>query len=93
MGRRFSRRTMLRGAGTIAIGLPFLEEMTVGLAKGAPGSTPCRLVTAFFGLGLYPEWQNDFNGPLEPFSPLASKMAMFSVELGQGSAGGAHCNT
>ena len=90
--KRIDRRTLLRGAGTIAIGLPFLEEMMArpAYAQSAP---PVRLVTAFFGLGLDPDWQRDFSGPLGPYQPFASKAAFFSTNMGQGSTGGAHCNT
>lgn len=93
MSKRMSRRTFLRGAGTVAIGLPFLAEMAPSIAVGAPGDVPNRLVTVFFGLGLDPSWQNDFAGPLEPLRPFASKMASFSVNMGQGTEGGAHCAT
>ena len=91
--RGFPRRTFLRGAGSVAIALPFLEEMAPISAQPSSTSVPTRLVTAFFGLGLDPAWQEIFQGPLEPFQSLADKMAMFSVNVGQGSAGGAHCNT
>ncbi|MCB9636144.1 MAG: DUF1552 domain-containing protein [Sandaracinus sp.] len=91
---RLLRRTFLRGAGTVAVALPFLEEMLLPRrAHGAPGDVPTRLVTVFFGLGLDPSWQNDFDGPLEPYAPYADKAAFFRVNLGQGSEGGAHCNT
>jgi len=88
-----SRRTFLRGAGTVAIGLPFLEEMVRGrVLAGTGGTPPDRLVTLFFGLGLDPSWQQDFDGALAPLSPFSSKMARFSLNGRQGSAGGAHCN-
>lgn len=91
---RTSRRRFLFGAGTVAVALPFLEEMAVGrTALGAPGEVPDRLVTAFFGLGLDPSWQHDFDGPLEPYRPFADRMATFSVDMPQGTIGGAHCNT
>ncbi|MCA9582964.1 MAG: DUF1552 domain-containing protein [Myxococcales bacterium] len=89
---RMSRRHLLRGAGTVAIALPFLEEMAVGSARAAT-SPPGRLITAFFGLGLHPDWQKDFSGPLEPYKALAPKMALVSVELTQTGASGAHCET
>ncbi|MGF1508471.1 MAG: DUF1552 domain-containing protein [Myxococcota bacterium] len=85
-----SRRRFLKGAGTVLVGLPFLEEFS-GVARAA--TPPQRLVTVFFGLGLDPSWQRDFNGPLQPYAPFQSKMAMCSVSARQGSAGGAHCNT
>ncbi len=90
---RLDRRTFLRGAGTVAIGLPFLEEMLGSAAVAETNRVPCRLVTAFFGLGLDPSWQQDFGGPLEPYRSLANKMAMCSANMGQGNSGGAHCNT
>lgn len=91
---KLDRRSLLRGAGTVAIGLPFLEEMTRARpARAQPAGTPERLVTVFFGLGLDPAWQRDFSGALEPYAGLAAKMAMCSVEVGQGRTGGAHCNT
>jgi len=91
---KLDRRSLLRGAGTVAIGLPFLEEMTRSRpARAQNTGAPERLVTVFFGLGLDPSWQRDFSGALEPYAGLASKMAMASVEVGQGSSGRAHCNT
>ncbi|MEM1022421.1 MAG: DUF1552 domain-containing protein [Myxococcota bacterium] len=91
---KLDRRTLLRGAGSVAIGLPALEEMTRSRPAAAQSmGVPERLVTVFFGLGLDPSWQRDFSGALEPYAGLSSKMSMCSVEVGQGSVGGAHCNT
>jgi len=90
---KLSRRTLLRGVGSIAIALPFLEEMGRSHARAQASDPPARLVTAFFGLGLDPSWQRDFSSALEPYQALASKMAMCSVSLEQGALGGAHCNT
>jgi len=92
MTKKLSRRTMLRGAGTVAICLPFLSEMGSVLAHTSNGA-PERLVTVFFGLGLDPDWQTDFNGPLEPLQPFAQKSAFCSTSMTQGSVGGAHCET
>lgn len=92
--RSLSRRLFLRGAGSVAIALPFLNELArPTVVRGEPGPVPERFVTCFFGLGLDPSWQNDFDGPLEPYAPFADKMACFSVNMEQGSEGGAHCNT
>lgn len=93
MSRRISRRTMLRGLGTVAIGLPFLAEMKSVRGGGANDGVPERLITVFFGLGLDPSWQQDFDGPLEPFQPFAEQMAFCSTSMDQGSEGGAHCET
>jgi len=93
LSKRIDRRTLLRGAGTVAIGLPFLEEMMrPGVAFGQ-SAVPTRLITTFFGLGLDPDWQRDFSGPLQPYQPFENKMAFFSVNADQGTIGGAHCNT
>jgi len=90
--RTQSRRLFLRGAGTVAVALPFMEEFAPKTAIGAPGDPPTRVVTAFFGLGLYPEWQQErFNGPLAPYQSLQDKIAFFTnVNMNQGE-GGAHC--
>ena len=90
--RRLDRRTLLRGAGSIAIALPLLEEMEPSVAYGAEGDPPVRVVTLFFGLGLDPAWtQEKFAGPLGPFEPVQSKIAFFTgVNMNQGE-GGAHC--
>jgi len=89
---RISRRLLLRGAGSVAIGLPFLAEMAP--ARGQMSATvPERLVTVFFGLGLDPSWQSDLNGPLEPLAPFADRAAFCSTSMTQGSVGGAHCET
>jgi len=92
-GKKLSRRTLLRGMGSIAIALPFLEEMGGNRAEAQATDPPARLVTAFFGLGLDPSWQRDFSSALAPYQSLARKMSMFSVSLEQGALGGAHCNT
>jgi hypothetical protein len=70
---------LLRGAGSVAIGLPFLEEMAVPRARAADELAPNRLVTLSFGLGI-PTEQSElgFAGPLEPLAPFAEKLACFS---------------
>lgn len=73
-----SRRTLLRGAGGIAIGLPFLEEMRPRVSVAQEADPPMRLFTMFFGLGIPREQMLEgFDGPLEPYEPLADKMAIF----------------
>ncbi len=73
------RRTFLRGAGTVAIGLPFLEEMmaTSVYAQGAP--PPARVLTMFVGLGIPSPFQSDsFVNPyrehLAPLQAVANKI-------------------
>lgn len=89
---KLARRAFLRGAGTVVIALPFLEEFARGRAHSDTHDPPERLVTLFFGLGLDPAWQGDFSGPLEPLAPFSSKLATFSVDHPTG-PGGAHCET
>ena len=52
---RLDRRTVLRGAGSIAVALPFLEAMHTRSVWGAGETPPMRVVTFFFGLGVRPE--------------------------------------
>jgi len=71
-----SRRTMLRGLGTVSIGLPFLEEMlaTTAAAQSAIG-VPVRAFNVFFGLGIPSPLQTEgFEGVLEPLKPLSDKL-------------------
>ncbi|MEM9659151.1 MAG: hypothetical protein AAF961_12390, partial [Planctomycetota bacterium] len=70
------RRTMLRGLGATAIGLPLLEEMLASTATGAVvPEVPVRAFNVFFGLGVPAPLQNEgFDGVLEPLAPLAEKL-------------------
>src|SRR5688572_28162447 len=74
--RKFSRRTMLKGVGNIAIGLPLLDEMLVSAAVAAPKpDVPIRAFNVFFGLGIPAPLQKEgFNGVLEPLKPLRDKL-------------------
>ena len=74
--RKLSRRTMLKGAGAVTIGLPFLEEMTLATARGAEqASVPVRAFNVFFGLGIPAPLQAEgFDGVLEPLKPLSKKL-------------------
>lgn len=71
-----NRRTLVRGTGTVAIGLPFLEEM--GSAPGrADADIPVRAFNLFFGLGIPAPLQKEgFSGPLEPLGPLRKKLLL-----------------
>lgn len=85
-----NRRTFLRGAGTIAIGLPFLEPMMRSSAYGAPPEPPARCLTLFFGLGVPKAMQMEgFDGPLGPLEPHAGKLAMFrNVDMSEAGGSG-----
>ena len=78
MRKPINRRLFLKGTGSILIGLPLLEEAFVGKAL-AQESVPTRLLTMSFGLGIEEALQQEqWDGPLEPFQNLSSKMAFFS---------------
>lgn len=68
------RRTLLRGAGGILIGLPLLEEMILPAAV-TDSQVPIRAFNVFFGLGIPAPLQTEgFDGVLEPLKPLSSKL-------------------
>lgn len=71
-----NRRTMLRGIGATAIGLPLLEEMMVSTAVGAVAAdVPVRAFNVFFGLGIPSPLQTEgYDGVLEPLKPLRDKL-------------------
>jgi hypothetical protein len=75
MHRLIPRRQILRGAGSIAIGLPLLP----GLARPArAASKPQRFLTFFFGNGMPPPYSMPgFASPvLAPLAPLENKIAL-----------------
>ena len=76
--RSLSRRTFLRGAGGVAIGLPFLDEMRTRSVWAAPVDPPVRAFNIFVGGGIPAAHQkNGLVGPLSPLLPLKDKMAFF----------------
>ena len=85
-----SRRTFLRGAGAVAIGLPFLDVMHTKSVWGAPEDPPDRCITLFFGLGMPKAMQQEgFAGPLAPLEPFADKMRMFrNVDMSEAKGSG-----
>ena len=74
--KQISRRTVLRGAGTIAIGLPLLEEMLLSSGLSATAQNiPVRAFNVFFGLGVPKPLQTEgYDGVLEPLKPLREKL-------------------
>ncbi|MGF1578444.1 MAG: DUF1552 domain-containing protein [Gemmataceae bacterium] len=75
-GKRLDRRTILKGLGTVTIGLPLLEEMLVSNAlANEAAAIPVRAFNVFFGLGIPAPLQTEgFRGVLEPLSPLRDKL-------------------
>jgi hypothetical protein len=88
----FDRRTVLRGAGSIAIGLPFLEAMSAGSARAQGEAAPLRVVTFFFGLGVRPEHAaQGLVGALSPLAPFAAKVGYSrNLNFGTSSSAGNH---
>lgn len=77
MRQPLSRRTMLKGLGTVAVGLPLLEEMmTTNVIAATPvAEIPTRAFNVFFGLGIpAPLQEEGFSGVLEPLKPLQDKL-------------------
>ena len=69
------RRTVLKGAGGVVIGLPLLEEMLPAVAAAREKAVPVRSFNVFFGLGIPAPLQPEgFKGVLEPLKPLADKL-------------------
>jgi hypothetical protein len=71
-----SRRTLLKGIGSVAVGLPWLEEMLITSANASPSAAiTARAFNVFFGLGIPAPLQLEgFAGVLEPLQPLRSKL-------------------
>ena len=47
-----SRRTALKGIGSVTIGLPILEEMCLPVSAAEAEKIPVRAFNVFFGLGI-----------------------------------------
>ncbi len=71
-----SRRTMLRGAGSVVIGLPLLDAMASTSVYAAAPEPPARAFNLFFGLGMPTPTQTDqiYDQVLEPLAPLRDKL-------------------
>ena len=77
--RKMNRRAMLKGIGSVAIALPFLEEMVLSSAVASTpiigNEPPVRAFNVFFGLGIPAPLQTEgFDGVLEPLKPLSEKL-------------------
>jgi hypothetical protein len=73
----FSRRKLLRGAGTVAIALPFLPALSGRGARAALPDPPVRAFNLFHGLGFPTPLQGEgFEGPLAPLSVVGDKLAI-----------------
>ena len=76
MKNKINRRQMLKGLGTIGIGLPLLEEMIATNAFGAAATkVPVRAFNVFFGLGIPAPLQAEgFADVLAPLKSLSKKL-------------------
>ncbi len=75
MKRPLPRRTLLKGFGSVAIGLPLLEEMIGTTSLAANAKVPVRAFNLFFGLGIPKPLQAEgYEGVLEPLKPLSDKL-------------------
>ncbi|MCH9686879.1 MAG: DUF1552 domain-containing protein [Deltaproteobacteria bacterium] len=72
-----SRRTLLRGTGTAAIALPFLDEMRATSVWAGEPAPPARAFNLFFGLGIPRQIAaGGLVGPLAPLAAVADKLAI-----------------
>jgi hypothetical protein len=88
----FNRRHFLRGAGTVAIGLPLSATMT-RFAAASPGAAPPRYISLFFGNGMPKKYaQAGYGGTvLAPLAPFQSKLAMIrGLQLNEGGGAALH---
>jgi len=70
-----SRRTVLRGAGSIAIGLPFLDAMHGRSVFAAAPEPVFRAFNLFFGLGYpTPIQEEGLAGPMSGLGDMADKL-------------------
>lgn len=87
--KRLSRRTFLRGAGAVAIALPFLDEMTTSSAYATPPTT-LRCFTLFFAHGVPIQvLRNGLTGPLAPLARIQHRLGIYGgVDLHTDSGNG-----
>src|SRR4051812_1179299 len=80
--KALSRRTILRGMGTAAIALPFLESMTPALA--APTKSPVRLAFLYVPNGIMmKDWnpEVDYEGKLKEFPRALKPLENFRDDM------------
>ncbi len=84
-----NRRLFLKGAGSVVVGLPLLEEMFPAKVWAQDSALPKRCLTMSFGLGIEKSLQDErWDGPLAPLQSVASKTAFFSNLRNQHLKGG-----
>lgn len=77
--RPLTRRSLLRGAGGVALGLPWLEATARAQGAGGPAK---RLVVVMHPQGIVPgQWAPASVGPLGELSPILAPLARHSERL------------
>ncbi len=89
-----NRRTLLRGAGSIAIGLPFLTAMRSQSVWGSGEAPPPRAFNLFFGLGFPTPLQTEgLAGPMEPLGEVLDNLLIVrGVDQVRGDVDGANAH-
>jgi hypothetical protein len=85
-GRHLSRRALIRGAGGLALSLPFLDAMVPAVAHAQAAAPPKRLSFVYFPNGFIREKWNptaegrNFELPssLEPLAPFKDKLTVLT---------------
>lgn len=73
--KKLDRRTLLRGAGGVALGLPFLQAMMPRTAKAAPGDMPTRLLILYNAQGvLMDQWAPTGDAQNYTFGPILQQL-------------------
>ena len=64
--KALSRRTLLRGLGTAAVGLPFLDAMAPAFGASTVADPPVRMAFFYLPNGMIMDaWNPDYEGKLE----------------------------
>jgi hypothetical protein len=76
------RRTFLRGLGSAAIGLPFLDAMVPAFASTAPGKAPVRMAFVYVPNGIDTRiWSPPCEGKLTELSRVLNPLKPFKDEI------------
>ena len=76
------RRTFLKGLGTAAIGLPFLDAMVPAFASTAPGKAPVRMAFVYVPNGIDTRiWNPPCEGKLTELSRVLNPLKPFKDDI------------